>query len=220
MKKYQLALFDIDGTIADTSEGVINCVKYTEYKMNLPPLDADTYKKFIGPPNREAYGRYYGLTESRLSRAVGFHKAYALDKGIFEAKLYPGIRSILDCLKRGEVLMAAATLKQQEAAEKMLRYLGIDEYFIVVSGDRGESVDKRGLICRCLMETGVCEKDAVLIGDSRYDQAGAAESGIDFIGVTYGFGFRREDDLKSLPYIMAAQDTEEIHRLFEEEKKL
>ena len=124
MKKYQLVLFDIDGTIADTSEGVINCVKYTEYKMNLPPLDADTYKKFIGPPNREAYGRYYGLTESRLSRAIEFHKAYALDKGIFEAKLYPGIRSILDCLKRREILMAAATLKQQEAAEKMLRYLG------------------------------------------------------------------------------------------------
>ena len=111
MKKYQLIMFDLDGTIADTSEGVINCVKYTEEKLQLGQLNADTYRKFIGPTNKDSYNRYYGLTGESLDCAVQAHKAYAVKRGVYEAVLCPGIRELLSALRDDGVTLAVVTLR-------------------------------------------------------------------------------------------------------------
>lgn len=219
MKRYQLIMFDLDGTIADTSKGVIHSVKYTERIMGLEHLNEDIYKKFIGPPNRESYNRYYGLTDERLDQAVKYHKLYALEKGIFEADVYIGMRELLDSLIQNGKLMAVVTLKQQESAEKILRHFGLCHYFNVIAGDSGNNEEKSNLINQCVLKYGVAEKNAVLIGDSKYDQIGAMKSGVDFIGVTYGFGFCKKEDMKDLPCVAAADNVNDLYALLKGKDK-
>lgn len=216
MGKYQFALFDLDGTIADTSKGVVNCVKYAEKKLNLPRLDESVYRKFIGPPNAVAYHNYYGLTGERLDMAVKYHALYALKKGVYEVQEYAGIRRILDYLKNKGYRIAVATLKKQEAAEKVLRYLGLYGYFDMIAGDEGKGESKKDLLLKCLNRTNIARERAVLIGDSEYDQGGAADSGIDFIGVLYGFGFGEKADLQYFPYSAVAADTDELYKILKE----
>lgn len=216
MKKYQLIMFDLDGTIADTSEGVIHCVKYAEEKLQLRQLSEDTYKKFIGPPNRDSYNRYYGLTGALLDRAVEAHKAYAVKHGVYEAVLYPGVRELLSALKADGLTLAVVTLKLQESAEKMLKYFKLDGYFDVIMAVAGTESKKSDLIDLCLEKVDILKESAIMVGDSEYDQIGAMESRVDFFGVTYGFGFHSKSDTEDLPCVAVAENVEELYQLLGE----
>lgn len=216
MKKYRLIMFDLDGTIADTSEGVIHCVKYAQEKLQLRQLSEDTYKKFIGPPNRDSYSRYYGLTGELLDRAIQAHKAYAVKHGVYEAAIYPGIRELLSALKADGVTLAVVTLKLQESAEKMLKYFRLDGYFDVIMAVAGTESKKSNLIDLCLKKVDILKENAVMVGDSEYDQIGAMESEVDFLGVTYGFGFQSKSDTEDLPCIAVAENVKEIYQLLRE----
>ena len=216
MKKYRLIMFDLDGTIADTSEGVIHCVKYTEEKLQLRNLSEDIYKKFIGPPTGDSYSRYYGLTGEALDRAVQAHKTYAVRHGIYEATLYPGIRELLDSLTADGVTLAVVTLKLRESAEKMLKHFRLDGYFDVVAAAAGTESKKSDLIELCLEKVGISREDAVMVGDSEYDRIGAMESMVDFLGVTYGFGFHSKSDIEEPPCVAVAENVEEIYQLLRE----
>lgn len=216
MRKYQLVMFDLDGTIADTSEGVIHCVKYTEEKLQLRQLSEDTYKKFIGPPNRDSYSRYYGLTGEMLDRALQAHKAYAVEHGVYEATLYQGIRELLSALKIDGVILAVVTLKLQESAEKMIKYFRLDGYFDVIMAVASTKSKKSDLIDLCLEEVDILKENAIMVGDSVYDQIGAMESGVDFLGVTYGFGFQSRQDTEKLPCAAVAENVKELYQLLRE----
>lgn len=213
MKK--LVIFDMDGTLADTSEGIFNSIKYTQKMMNLPSITEEQMYSHVGPPMEESYHRNFGLTGEKLQQAVKYHKEYAMQKGYRELKVYDGIPELLDNLHKQEILTAVATLKAQSTAEKI-----VSEYFpykfdLIVGARQEQPMTKSEMLLYCLKELSVNKNDAVLVGDSIYDLHGAEQAGIDFIAVTYGFGFKGKDEncLKNAVHICkSCQELTEFFR--------
>lgn len=195
-KKYKLVIFDLDGTLADTSLGVINCVKYVQKKMSLPEITEAQLYSHVGPPMEESYTRNFGLTGDSLKKAVELHKEYAVSQGYRELTVYEGIYELLNKLRDNGIKTAVATLKAQTTAEKIFKEYKMDSLFdLVIGTDSRNPKTKAQLLTECLETTGTKKEDAVLIGDSKYDAIGAAQAEIDFIAVTYGFGFKDKNDL-------------------------
>ena len=122
MKK--LVIFDMDGTLADTSEGILNSIRYTQKKMKLPELTHEQMLSYVGPPMEESYARNFGLSGELLKKAVQYHKEYAMQKGYRELRVYDGIVDLLNALHRNGIHTAVATLKAQTTADKIA-----EEYF-------------------------------------------------------------------------------------------
>ena len=132
--KYKLAIFDLDGTLAYTSPGILNSIRYTQKKMNLPKISLEKMYTHIGPPMAESYNRNFGLTGEALQQAVTFHKEYAMKQGYKEIKLYDGISELLDLLKNKGIFTAVATLKAQSTTLKIFEHLGITNKFDIIKG--------------------------------------------------------------------------------------
>ena len=186
---YDLIVFDLDGTLLDTSLGIRNSVRYAEEQLHLSPIPDGMLKKFIGPPPKDMYKKIYGLSEKRALEAAEKHRKYGREKGFLEARPYPGIESLLDFLRSYKIGLAVATLKQQAVAEKVLRNAAMDHFFDVIIGMKEqETLTKAEIIRLCVLETGA--QKVLMVGDTEYDYEGAKKAGVDFIGVTYGFGFK------------------------------
>jgi phosphoglycolate phosphatase len=198
MGRYGNIIFDLDGTLFDTSRGIYNSVRYVEDKLGLEYLSQEKLKLFIGPPPFESYKKLYGMNDSLAKAAVKYHREYAAMKGIFEANVYENIVELLNILKIKSYKIAIATLKRQDLTEKILKHFKLGQYFNTIVGiDNMESLTKADIINIALKKMNVLDKaTAIMIGDSEYDAIGAEQAGIDFIGVTYGFGFddKREVD--------------------------
>ena len=190
-KKYKLMIFDLDGTLLDTSQGIFHSVRYAEEKMGLEPIAEENLRKFLGPPPADMYKKLYGLNDEEKLEAVGYHREYGRSKAIYEAKLYDGVTETLARLSAQGYILAVATMKRQDIAEKILSLYGIESYFAHIAGmNYAETDTKAGLIKRVCTLEHIVPGDAVLmVGDSQYDFAGASEAGVDFLGVSYGYGF-------------------------------
>lgn len=187
--KYELVLFDLDGTLLDTSPGIFNSVRYAERCMGLKPVKDEVLPLFVGPPPKKMYQEIYGVTEQEAVEATKYHRQYGATKAIYEAKVYDHMVELLQTLKEKGVKIGVATLKTQNIAEKVLEVSGINKFFDVIVGmDDSESLKKADTIRIAIRMTGVNGR-VVLVGDSLYDMEGAYEARIDFIGVKYGFGF-------------------------------
>lgn len=193
--KYKLVLFDLDGTLLDTSEGIFYSVRYAEKMMELNPVDDTVLRNFVGPPPKQMYMETYGIDEAVATEATRFHREYGRTRAIYENSLYPGLTELLSLLRNSGVKTGVATLKSQNIAEHVLRIADIFEMFDVVVGmNEDESLSKADTIRICQEITGI-KDHTVLVGDSSYDMEGARAATIDFIGVTYGFGFEDDDKI-------------------------
>ena len=211
MRPYQTIIFDLDGTLADTSEGIYNCIRHAQKMMSLPPITSAQMRSHIGPPMHESYERNFHLTGHELERAVGYHKEYALTKGLYEASLYEGIPQLLSQFKSRGLKLAVATLKYEETAQKMLAFLNIAHYFDVICGTLSDvKLTKAQLLNKCIQLCGGTQDTSLLIGDSSYDALGAQEAGIDFLAVTYGFGFSSFSDANHYPNIGCAEEVKDV----------
>ena len=192
-KKYELIVFDLDGTLLDTSPGIFNSVRYAERMMGFAPILEEQLKKFVGPPPAEMYMEMYGVERLIAEEATRYHREYGKTNAIFEATIYPGIEDTLKCLKNKNYKLAVATLKSQKIAEMVLKNYGLDIYFDVIVGmDEKESYTKCKTI-QIAKETLNINGNVLMIGDSEYDYVGAKEAGADFLGVLYGFGFDKNN---------------------------
>ena len=189
MKHYELILFDLDGTLLDTSPGIFNSVRYAQAQLGLTPIADERLREFVGPPPKSMYQRIYGLNEDRALLAAQKHREYGRTKAIYEAEIYPGIPELLASLKAAGYKLAVATLKAETIARTILEHYKIAAYFDTIVGmDPAETLTKRMTIDLAKERTG-STGPAILVGDSIYDHTGAMEAGIDFLGVLYGFGF-------------------------------
>lgn len=194
MKKYDLILFDLDGTLLDTSAGIFNSVRYAESQMGLAPIPDSRLREFVGPPPKAMYSKIYGLSEDDALRAAQFHREYGKTKALYEASVYPGMPELLSFLREQGHKLAVATLKSETIAQSILEYYGLASYFDTIVGmDPEETLTKRKTIDLAVIRT-AAEGKKLLIGDSIYDYDGAKEAGVDFLGVTYGFGFKEGQD--------------------------
>ena len=211
MKKYKLVIFDMDGTIADTSPGIFNSIRYTEEKMGLPEITYEQMYSHVGPPMEESYNRNFGLTGDELKKAVMYHKEYAIKQGFKELKIYDGMLPLIDELRKNGIKTAVATLKAHATIIKIFESFGISDKFDEVIGvSQDAPKTKAQLLEHCVEKLGVSKTDAVLIGDSKYDAIGAEQAGIDFIAVTYGFGFKSAADADEYANVGAFDRVEKL----------
>lgn len=191
-KKYKAVLFDLDGTLLDTTEGVLAAVRKTISDHGYPMPDADVLITFVGPPMQKSMTEVFGLApETALRVANEFRENYKAS--LFQAKLYDGVHELLESLQRSGIKIAVATNKSHENAMEILEQFGIMEYCDCAQGsDLGGKLSKKDIIEKCIQALDCDKGETVLVGDSIFDSQGAEQAGIDFIGVTYGFGFTEE----------------------------
>ena len=214
MNNYNLIIFDLDGTLIDSSEGIFNSIRYAEEKLNLVRLDESLLPSFVGPPPTESYQKLHGLDLINAKIATKFHREYAKEKGLYESEIYPGMRELLLELKNRDCYLSVATLKSQSIAEEILKIFEIYDLFDSIVGiDENESLSKSQIIDIAIDKIDLLEKTPVMIGDTISDAVGAEKSNIDFIGVIYGFGFKNEKDVNEFQNVGYSSSPENILNL-------
>lgn len=204
MKDYDIILFDLDGTLTDPGEGITKSVAHALFRFGIEVEDRRTLYPFIGPPLRDSFSHYYGMSPEDAERAVTYYREYYNDTGIYENLLYEGMRELLEKLQKSGKTMALATSKPEIFAKLILQYFEIDQYFTFVAGahlDGGRSV-KSDIIAYALESLGEVDRRKVLmIGDREYDVLGAKAQGVDVLGVLYGYGSKEELETAGATYI-------------------
>ena len=206
---YEFILFDLDGTISDPKEGIVNSIKYALSKYGLEENDDKYLENFIGPSLFEAFKRFYSFGDEEVKKVVECYREYYSAYGIYENKIYPGIKELLKYLKEQDKKLLIATSKPTVFAKRVVDYFNLDDYFTGIYGCNldGSRVDKAEIIKDILFDLDVssegCNDRVVMVGDRKYDIIGAKENGTYSIGVLYGYGSREELEAFSPDYLAA-----------------
>lgn len=192
--KTRVLIFDLDGTITASGEGITKCVQYALEKLKRKELAQDLKKLevFVGPPLFEQFMAYAGFSEEEAEKAVEYYRERYLPIGIFENKPYEGMEELLRKLKEKGYFLAVASSKPDSMVKIILNHFSLAPYFQIIKGSNinKPKMTKAEVIEEVLNELGISQKkeQAVMIGDRHYDVLGAKTAGISCIGVTYGYG--------------------------------
>ena len=191
--KYDYYLFDFDGTIADTGEGIRRSVAWALEKLGRPVPDTAVLNRFIGPPLHESFMEYCGMTLDEATHAIEVYRERYLDIGLYEAFVYPGITPLLKALHDGGAYVALASAKPQIMLERLTKYFGIDRYIDKISGTGlgRHSADKRDLLMGALPE-GADLARVCMAGDRRFDIEAAKSLSMFAAGADYGYSVEGE----------------------------
>ncbi|MCU1395633.1 MAG: haloacid dehalogenase [Ilumatobacteraceae bacterium] len=181
---FDTVIFDLDGTLSDSAPGIIASLHhaYDELGHDKP----GDFVPFIGPPF-EATFRREGFTEAQIVDLLGVYRERYWETGAFENTIYPGIDDVLDQLSALGYRLAIATSKPEETALRILEHFDYVKRFEVIGGatfDASRST-KSAVLDHTLAQLGTCRP--VMVGDRHHDVEGAAEHGIDCIGVRWGY---------------------------------
>ena len=205
MRPYDLIIFDKDGTLLDTSPGIYATNRQTLTDMGLPIPPPERLAGIMGPPLEYCFRTVCQVPEERVSEAVRRYVKIYSESGIHNMTPYAGMIETLKALKAEGYKTGVATLKEHIFVGQILRENHmedwIDAYFGSHHGEGGLSTTKSMLIRQCLQTLSCPPHRALMVGDSRYDGEGAAEAGVDFLPVTYGFSIRGEEDLTGVPHV-------------------
>ncbi len=220
--RYEAVLFDVDGTLLDTSEGILLSVKDAIRKFGLEMLPDERLLKFIGPPIEWSYEGAYDIHGEELREVCACFRDRYSNHNLLLARPYDGIFDLLSLLKEKGIKIGVATYKKQDYAEKLLKHYGFDKYADVIYGsDYENKLTKADIIDLCIRDLGASDNSKVLmVGDSRHDAEGAARIGTDFAGVSFGFGFGEfgGEDINDYAHVIYADTPLELAVLFEEEE--
>lgn len=185
-------LFDLDGTLLDTSEGICYSVRYTLDQLQLPQPSEESLREFVGPPIQESLMRYGELSMEEAQRGANIFRNFYKSQALFEASLYDGIITIMEQLHQIGIKMGVATYKREDYALDILNHFGIAKYCDVIHGaDNDNKLTKADIIDLCIGELGVQKQNIIFVGDTEHDAKGASSAGIRFCAVTWGFGYNQ-----------------------------
>jgi phosphoglycolate phosphatase len=186
-------LFDLDGTLTDSFEGIANSIIYALGKLGLPLPSREALVPFMGPPLRVGLRRL-GVAGEDMERAVVLYREYYAEKGLFENAVYPGMPETLETLKTGGKRLAVATSKAAKYAVVILEHFGLLPYFEFVAGAEmdGSRSHKTEVIRHALETLGANPASTVMVGDRDNDIIGARDAGLRAVAVLYGYGPREE----------------------------
>lgn len=204
-------LFDLDGTLTDSKEGITKCVQYALDSFGIHEPDLDKLVPFIGPPLRQSFQNFYGFDEEQAIKAVEKYRERFSTIGLFENYPYPGIAAMLQQLKDQGRVLAVASSKPTLFVRQILDKFELSQYFQVVEGSNmdGSRTDKKEVIAAVLQQLNNPTADQLLmVGDRKYDVIGAREIGFDCVGVNYGFADPGELEASGASYI--AQTVEDL----------
>ena len=214
MKQYKAVIFDFDGTLANTYEGIFNSYSYAAEQMGLQKPTRKMVDGAIGAAPPDVFQEKFMLTKEDADKATVIYRSRYAKYGIYEVQLYDGMQQLLEYLKNKKIKIGIATLKLEKFAKSICEYLNINELFDDISGvDNKDKLTKSQIILKSLSNMGVSPEDAVLIGDSKYDAVGAKEAGVDFLAVTYGFGFKQNEDIKDYDTVGIVDSTYSLNKL-------
>lgn len=215
MRKYDYVIFDFDGTVVDTGEGILKSLQYSFREMGRDVPSSDDLKKFIGPPIHYSYTTYYGVSEEEVGEYIKKYRERYRAKGIYECALYKGFPEILDALHEKGVKVGIASSKPESLIYDVANYLGITEKFDAIVGvqiDDSNHSSKTGLVLESMKKLNAEDKKKVLmVGDRCYDIDGASGAEVDSCGVLWGYGSKEEFREYNATYIVS--DTEELLKI-------
>ena len=206
---YDAVVFDLDGTLFDAEEGIVSSVRRAMDEMGLEvPADADL-REVVGPPLADSFRNLLGVPETRVQEAVDRYRRDFSARGMYLYSVYPNIRSILRMLHEAGVHVGLATSKPLRLARDILSYFALDGDFdrIVGEEDAAAKLGKAELIRRALLARNAIDPaEAAMVGDRKFDMAGALANGIEGIGAGYGCG--TEEELTVAGASVVVPDTE------------
>ncbi|MCD7872553.1 MAG: HAD hydrolase-like protein, partial [Clostridiales bacterium] len=162
--KFKSVIFDFDGTICKTAEGIIKSAKYALESMNFPlPEDESELEFFIGPPLLVTFQERYGADAQTALELVKKYRERYTNTGIFESEIYDGIENLLSTLKDDGIKIGIASSKPQKYVETLLEHFGIIKYFNSICGVSftADCESKASIITRCLGELNSAPQDAL-----------------------------------------------------------
>lgn len=192
--RYKAVIFDFDGTICDTGEGILKSAKFAldYYNIEAPEYTELTY--FIGPPLLVTFQEKFGVDAATADKLVKKYRERYTNKGLLESKMYDGIKELLVKLKKEGIKLGIASSKPQDYVEALLDHNTIKSYFDVICGVSfsADCESKANIISRCLKELETAGNETLMVGDKSYDINGAKANMIDSVGVMWGYGSRVE----------------------------
>ncbi len=211
---YQYILFDLDGTLIDSEQGITESAAYALGKFGITVRDHKELLPFIGPPLLQSFSIFYGFDAEKSVEAVAYYREYFGKVGVYQNRIYDGIESLLRKLKEEGKTLLLATSKYEYYAIQILEQLNLMQYFTFVAGslkDGGRGT-KAEVIAYVLEQQKIADfSEAIMIGDRKHDIEGAQTVGIHSIGVLYGFGDREELSSQGATYLAA--NTDEIYQI-------
>ncbi|MCC8138467.1 MAG: HAD family hydrolase [Clostridiales bacterium] len=210
MRRYDIILFDLDGTLTESAPGIVNAILYALKKNGIEETDRDKLMTFVGPPLYDTFQAEYGMSKQQADHMVDDFREYYHERGWKENSPYGGIPEMLQELRTQGRKLAVATSKPEESAKQILTWFGLAEYFDLIAGaTMDDSRSRKGdviayAIAQLNLESAREQEAAqampaketadhiLMVGDRSHDVAGAKENGISCVGVLYGYGTRKE----------------------------
>lgn len=217
-----ILLFDLDGTLTDSEEGIINAFKYTLKKMNMEERTVEELRKYIGPPLDETFRRSFNLYGEKNDEAFKYFKEYMV-KGRFENRPYYGIRELLKKYSKDNTI-ALASSKNEDQAKDIIKYFKLDYFDFIGAATEDNSRSKKADVINYVLDNlNVKNKsDIYMIGDRFTDINGAKKCGLKSIGVLWGFGSEEELKNSKADYIVSTVEELDhlLDKLYKKEKEL
>lgn len=185
---YDTILFDLDGTLVNSAEGITEGVRYALEKLGYPPLAYEIREKFIGPPLRGSFQKYCGVSEEAAEDLLAAYRIYYAETGLHKCVPYTGIRALLEKLTKAGKELLVATAKPTTYSRIILEEWELAGFFKeIVGAGFDKNFDSKDKIVALAASMAKHEK-IVMVGDTVFDVEGARASGLPTIGVLYGFG--------------------------------
>ena len=197
-RAFTTLIFDLDGTLSDSGEGIMRCAQYALDKMGIHVEDHTQLRPFVSPPLVDSFKDLFNFSDELAAQAVSFYRDRYFSKGVYEQHLYPGVEELLSKLKENGYRLAIGTSKTIKQTHYVLDYLGIHQFFDFVGArdEDGHLHTKADVLNNLLISMNMSynKSECVMIGDRRFDIEGASQVGIQSIGVLWGYG--DADELK------------------------
>ncbi|KAF1679378.1 HAD hydrolase-like protein [Veillonella sp. R32] len=204
-------LFDLDGTLTDSAEGIKKSVVYALEKKGVPVPSDEILTLFIGPPIVDSLREHCGMTEAEADETYGYFKERYHTIGKFENKVYEDVERMLVTLRQTNTYVAVATAKPEPLAKEVLEHFGLTKYFEIIKGAdaaRGmvhkEDILKEALADMKEISSNRTKKEITgwyMVGDRKYDVEAAKKLGCRAVAVTYGYGTQAELEAAGADYI-------------------
>ena len=204
-------LFDLDGTLTDSGEGIINCVIYALEKFGLPIPERESLRYFVGPPLHQSFIKQ-GVPAERAEEAVAVYRERYVPTGMFENSPYPGVRELLEALKAEGYTLYVASSKPEWMCVEILKHFDLDNYFDMICGATMDTsrTNKEAVIEYLIQKNGKTD-NMIMVGDTKFDVLGAKAHHIPCIGVSWGYG--TVADMQNAGAVSIAETMEELKAL-------
>jgi len=180
-------LFDLDGTLVDSTPGIWASIRVAAAELGLPEPTAGQLRSMVGPPLEEGFAGAFGLSGDDVDQAVAAYRAHYTAGAMFDAAVYRGVPELLAGLRADGAVLAVATSKPEPFAVRILEHVGLLPQFASVHGATldGAVRHKEQVVAAAL----AAHPDGVrpvLIGDRSHDVLGARVQGLPSIGAGWG----------------------------------